>query len=347
MGVAALMMSSCGSEPVKSADPAWRALGEAERVGAAEYAPELWLSAQQLYDSGWTVFTAQKGRVPGFRHYDVAESLWAKAERTAETAADSALEAHARHRARQERRLSELTNALATYETIAEEHLSRMRLRRPLVQATLNLENAQRLIEQMAEARAIDDALVRADASISALAATIDGHAPDPSDLTASRHAIERTVAWSARTDSAAMIVVKESRTAYLLHRGRMIAQYPVELGYRPERQKARAGDGATPEGEYRVTMWRNKGSKYYKALMLDYPNERDRVRFASSKRNGDVPRHVGIGGNIEIHGEGGRGKDWTEGCVALRNDDMDEVMKRMKVGCWVTIVRHVGEWPL
>jgi murein L,D-transpeptidase YafK len=82
----------------------------------------------------------------------------------------------------------------------------------------------------------------------------------------------------------------------------------------------------------------------YYRALMLDYPNADDRARFQALQRTGQMPRNGRIGSNIEIHGEGGRSQDWTQGCVALSNDEMDELVSLVGVGTPVTIVGMIPD---
>ena len=85
-------------------------------------------------------------------------------------------------------------------------------------------------------------------------------------------------------------------------------------------------------------------GSNYYKALALNYPNDEDRAEFDRLRRAGRIPRGTSLGGLIEIHGEGGRGRDWTKGCVALANQDMDDLFRRIGVGTPVTIVGGDGQ---
>jgi lipoprotein-anchoring transpeptidase ErfK/SrfK len=84
--------------------------------------------------------------------------------------------------------------------------------------------------------------------------------------------------------------------------------------------------------------------TRYYRALMLDYPNEEDMKRFRALKQQGLVPRRGGAGSNIEIHGDGGREQDWTQGCVALSNDDMDALVGFVQVGTPVTIVGTIPD---
>ena len=79
--------------------------------------------------------------------------------------------------------------------------------------------------------------------------------------------------------------------------------------------------------------------SGYHKALLINYPNEEDYANFNSKKRQGQLSRNSQIGGLIEIHGDGGKGDDWTSGCIALRNSDIDELFSRVSVGTPVTIV--------
>jgi murein L,D-transpeptidase YafK len=77
--------------------------------------------------------------------------------------------------------------------------------------------------------------------------------------------------------------------------------------------------------------------SRYYKALLINYPNEGDKEAFIAAKRRGQIPRSIGIGGLVEIHGGGKDGM--TYGCIALDNNRMDEVFGMVDVGTPVTIV--------
>jgi hypothetical protein len=72
---------------------------------------------------------------------------------------------------------------------------------------------------------------------------------------------------------------------------------------------------------------------------MINFPNEEDKIQFAERKRKGLVSRNSKLGGLIEIHGDGGKGSDWTSGCVALPNDTMDDLFSRLAPGSAVTII--------
>ena len=155
---------------------------------------------------------------------------------------------------------------------------------------------------------------------------------------------IEETRAWSRASGIPAAVVIKEKNLLMLVVRGRVVRSYAADVGRNPLDRKLRAGDRATPEGQYRVVKKKGPGqSRYYKAMLLDYPNAADRQRLAEAKRAGMLPPAAGLGGLIEIHGEGGRGRNTTDGCVAVSNSDMDELFDRLHVGSWVTIVGGDG----
>ena len=135
------------------------------------------------------------------------------------------------------------------------------------------------------------------------------------------------------------------SHTCDLYVAGRLVDSYHADLGSQWMGSKLHRGDNTTPEGRYAIA--RKKGpseTKYYKALLLNYPNDDDRRRFALAKKNGELSRGAAIGGLVEIHGHGGRGTDWTQGCVALDNHDMDALYAKVGVGTPVTIVGMHGE---
>ena len=150
----------------------------------------------------------------------------------------------------------------------------------------------------------------------------------------------EETIAESRDRGEYAFIVDKLHRQLTVYYRGLRVATYSADLGVNGLRRKERSGDRATPEGRYHVVeLKEGRKTAYYKALLLDYPNADDRARFERSRRRGTIPSRAGIGSLIEIHGDGGDGRDWTDGCIALANSDMDKVFARARAGTPVTIV--------
>jgi hypothetical protein len=168
----------------------------------------------------------------------------------------------------------------------------------------------------------------------------------DPANLRLWRSWVVEAREESRRSGRPALVVDKFQHRALLFDRGRLQRSYNVELGHKSLNPKLMAGDGATPEGVYRVLSKKDReDTSYHKALLLDYPNESDRQRFLRAKREGRIPSQARPGGLIEIHGDGGRGTDWTDGCVAVLNHEMDSLFEELSVGSLVTIVgRYVEE---
>ena len=136
------------------------------------------------------------------------------------------------------------------------------------------------------------------------------------------------------------IIIDKFSRKCFVYLNGIKKYQFEAELGKNWVGHKRVKGDMATPEGMYKITKkFDGSKTKYHKALLLNYPNDEDNEKFMSEIARGSLPASSKIGGLIEIHGDGGKGIDWTEGCIALLDREMDTIFKVAKVGTPVTIV--------
>lgn len=147
------------------------------------------------------------------------------------------------------------------------------------------------------------------------------------------------------------VLVEKAARRLIIFRDGREERRFPVGLGFGPVGSKEKQGDGKTPEGEYRVCR-KNPASRFHLSLGLNYPNaadaerafsagiltraQRDSIR-ASSRGRGCPPWDTPLGGEIFIHGNGAS-SDWTLGCVALDDSDMDRLYAACPVGTPVTI---------
>ena len=130
-----------------------------------------------------------------------------------------------------------------------------------------------------------------------------------------------------------AVVVDKSERELRLLRGGAVIATFPVGLGSDPQGDKIRQGDGRTPEGDY-VLDWRNPQSRFHLSIHISYPNDADRALAAA--------RGVSPGGGIFIHGtpwlDNVAGFDWTNGCIAVTNADMDAIWAMVPDGAPITI---------
>jgi hypothetical protein len=150
-----------------------------------------------------------------------------------------------------------------------------------------------------------------------------------------------KTVAKSRQQNSYAIIVNKFHRQLYLYKGGDFKKKYKVTFGTNPVERKIMQDNSTTPEGIYKV-LRKNPKSSFYKAFYLNYPNSEDKQRFRRAKREGRIPKDATIGGDIEIHGEN-TASDWTLGCIAMENSDIDELWSIINIGIPVTIVKYLS----
>ena len=133
-------------------------------------------------------------------------------------------------------------------------------------------------------------------------------------------------ISGSAERPADKILIEKKARKLTLLRNGGVVRAYRVALGNHPEGPKVCQGDVRTPEGRY-ITDWRSKNGHYHWALHISYPNEMDRAAARNAKCN--------PGGDIFIHGlpngYGWLGKahtlhDWTLGCIAVTDQEIEEI---------------------
>jgi len=126
--------------------------------------------------------------------------------------------------------------------------------------------------------------------------------------------------------------VHKADRRMYLLSGAQVLKTYKIRLGGNPIGPKQFEGDQKTPEGAYRITH-RNPNSAYHLSLGISYPNQADR-EFAKSQNKRP-------GGDIFIHGgpkEWFAGRDWTAGCIAVKDREMEEIFAMVNPGVQINI---------
>ncbi|NWG70458.1 MAG: L,D-transpeptidase family protein [Parvularculaceae bacterium] len=142
----------------------------------------------------------------------------------------------------------------------------------------------------------------------------------------------------SARAAVDSILIEKGARRMTLYEDGRTVKTYRIALGFSPVGDKVRQGDGRTPEGVYRISL-KNPNSQFHLSLKISYPDTEDRRAAAR--------RGVDPGGDIFIHGTPGRSApypagasipDWTLGCIAVTNEEIEEVFSLVGVGARVEI---------
>jgi murein L,D-transpeptidase YafK len=136
------------------------------------------------------------------------------------------------------------------------------------------------------------------------------------------------------------VVVTKSNSTMALMRNGKVMRQYRIALGDRPEGHKLKEGDQRTPEGRY-ILDYKKSNSAYYRAIHISYPNDEDKFRASA----------LGIspGGQIMIHGQNPNSSltpqeaqklNWTDGCIAITNKQMDELWGSIEPGTPIEI------WP-
>ncbi len=134
------------------------------------------------------------------------------------------------------------------------------------------------------------------------------------------------------------VIVVKSQRTLTLLSQGKALRTYKVALGGSPGGTKQQQGDHRTPEGDY-ILDRRNANSRFYKSIHVSYPKEQDRK---TASQHGVDP-----GGDNMVHGLPNgfgwlgavhRARDWTDGCIAVTDNEMDEIWELVPDGTPIEI---------
>jgi murein L,D-transpeptidase YafK len=130
------------------------------------------------------------------------------------------------------------------------------------------------------------------------------------------------------------ILIQKGERRMYLLNGTTALRSYRVGLGTNPVGKKQFEGDGKTPEGIYYIDR-RNPNSSYHLSLGISYPNAEDRAAAAALGKD--------PGGDIFIHGRArknrGRGKDWTAGCIAVTDREMEEIYAMVREGTPIVIL--------
>lgn len=130
------------------------------------------------------------------------------------------------------------------------------------------------------------------------------------------------------------IVVSKSQRKMFLLHQKEVLKSYRVDLGFTPDGHKQFKGDGKTPEGRYYIDR-RNPRSLFHLSLGISYPNAAD---VAYAEENEREP-----GGDIFIHGarrkQDPRGRDWTAGCISVKDKEIEEIWLMVRDGTVIDIL--------
>ncbi len=335
-----LLVEIAPKPPAVKFEQALKALSDARSTESSVYASELLKAAELCWNKALIAWRKENDRFFLVRDFRVAQYL-------AESAAQLARESASKSKVNKESAKQIAGAQIAFLKKQVEEfksqydHLPVDNLsRREFAKGELKLKESEYAFVRRDYRRAVDKSKEAAFFIENAGASVTESMKSYFDNLPKWQRWVKETIAWSESSDSVAFIVDKMAHLLQVYQGGKKVAQYSIELGAQWLGPKLQRGDKATPEGRYRIKKKKGEGqSKYYKALEIDYPNGADLEKFRLAKQNGNVPASAHIGGLIEIHGDGGKGANWTSGCVALRNEEMDAIFDLATIGTPVTIV--------
>lgn len=202
-------------------------------------------------------------------------------------------------------------------------------------------QNSEMMVFYLANVAAKDDTIRAQQARIDSLRQELAGKETEATSLQKKIEALQQKVVVLAMQYGSVdkVLVHKRERRLTLVSKGEVIKTYKIALGGTPIGPKEREGDKKTPEGSY-VIGSRNRDSQYHLSLHISYPNERDRKR---AKELGVPP-----GGDIAIHGikkgfsevgDAHTGVDWTKGCIAVTDEEIEEIDKLVPNGTVIEIL--------
>ncbi len=315
-------------------------LNKAKKENADLYSPEYFQAAETNYKYAFIELKRQNEKLFFQRNFSKAREIIVLAILKAELALNSSGTNKDTQKARYLKETELLQKKLNSYHEFFIKLPLRIQTRKDYEFGKLALEESVNAFEKgdiMKANKKLNEGKTR----ISYADAEVNAHLKDYfSKFSKWQSWVQTTISASANNKSYALVIDKIKHKGFLYYNGKLHKEYDVEFGKNWIGDKLYSGDMATPEGKYLVTRKKNsRDSGYYKAMMLNYPNEEDRAEFAARRRSGQIPKSRGIGGLIEIHGNGGKGVDWTKGCVALSDEKIDELFSKMSVGTPVTIV--------
>jgi len=311
--------------PVAELQAANEALMSAKQAEAGKYAPQLFNNTSKLYESAMKSWKTENEKFILNRDFAITRAFAIQATQKGAEAQKTATEKAHKIRKNTGSVLFELDSIKRNFE----------RVYYPLPLSKTVRENFNKAVFLTTEARLARERgdLQLAESKLEKARYLMAGSNKNArnmledyfNSLSRWRNEVKRAIDQSASLNAPLIIVNKMEHECLLYLGGVLKKRFEAEFGPNWIGDKMYRGDKATPEGVYRVVQKKDqRRTIYYKSLAINYPNEEDRVRFRENVNSGIFSKRLDIGGSIEIHGSGGRGFDWTRGCVALSNKDMD-----------------------
>jgi lipoprotein-anchoring transpeptidase ErfK/SrfK len=339
-GLGWLFIKLVPEPPLKELENARTAIAEARDHNSVIYSAKIFKESRSFFDSAMIAWKTENDRFILFRDYERVRKFALLSEKKAAEATKKTIAKANDMKVTLQRDLDKLNSEVKAFEKIFSSIPLSQEMKKKNAKGKLLLKEARIAFDK--------GQYVSGNVKISEANDYItDSYSVARAKLTDYFRSYQKWQEWARGTindsranNSYAIIVEKIPGVCHIYYKGVKKYTFDAEFGKNWMGDKITRGDDATPEGRYRITKKLQNGStKYHKALMINYPNEEDLQEFQSKIRSGSLPSNSKIGGLIEIHGEGGRGGNWTEGCIALRNSDMDTLFKLVGDGTPVTII--------
>lgn len=348
LGSLCLILEMSAKPPVFTYDQARKAIGYARRTQANLYAPDLLRNAELYLEQARLAWASENDRWMVNRNFQYTQNYAVKAMEVSEKAA-------MRARAVRDSLLWLAQTGIELMKKQINQVRPQMiemplesRLRQKMAFGELLIMESEEAFKRGDYRRAVAcyrTAYAKIGSAGDEVEETLAGYFANSPKW---RKWVQETLNWSVQNNEYIILIDKLAHSCFVFQNGNKLIEFEIELGPNWLGHKRERGDGATPEGRYRICKKKSdRQTKYYKALEIDYPNEEDIAMFYNAKKRGDISASAGIGGLIEIHGDGGKGANWTAGCVALQNCDMDKLFEIAQIGTPVTIVGSLRGIPL
>jgi hypothetical protein len=326
--------------PRAEMDHAREILSKAGKNKADTYSKKLFTEARVFYDSAMVNWIRENKKFIYFRNYEKVVEFADLSVKKATMATDSSINNESNLKLKLKEKLNTLKDLVVHIDQLFTTYPLTSEVRNRIGKGKILLNEAEIIYDKgqyIQASRKINDSEYLLTESYDNASANLKNYFKSYSVWT---NWVDKTLRESKKNHDYSIIIDKFSRKCIIYYSGTKKYEFVAELGKNWVGDKRVKGDDATPEGLYKITKKFDSGkTKYYKALLLDYPNEEDLMKFRSEIQRGSLPANARIGGLIEIHGNGGKGIDWTEGCIALTDSEMDVVFKLVRVGTPVTII--------
>ena len=312
---------------------------------ADTYSKKLYTEAKTFYDSAMVNWQKENKRFIFFRHYERVKMFAELSAKKATQASENSVSSSTNLKIKLKQKIESLNDLVAQIDELFTTYPLTSEVRNRISKGKILLEEAEIVYKKgqyLQANRKITDAEYLLTESYDNASTNLKNYFKS---FSVWKKWADRTINESKKNRDYSIIIDKFSRKCFVYLSGSKKYEFDAELGKNWVGDKRVKGDLATPEGMYKITKKFDGGkTKYYKALLLDYPNDEDKAKFRSEIEQGSLPASAKIGGLIEIHGNGGKGIDWTEGCIALTDREMDVIFKIVRVGTPVTIIGSMME---